>query len=108
MPLKVHDENGALIVSLETRVDRRHSRTLRRRLGELLAQRRPVVVDMAKVEYIDSSGVACLVEALQTARDNATRFVLAAVSPPALKVLQLARLDEVFALADTVAAAVKE
>ena len=41
----------------------------------------------------------------QMARRNATRFVLVAVSQPALRVLQLARLDKVFTLAESLEAA---
>jgi anti-sigma B factor antagonist len=57
-----------------------------------------VAVDLGAVSYIDSSGIAALVEGLQTARDGGRRFVLVATSPPVLAVLELARLDRVFTL----------
>ena len=63
---------------------------------------------MDEVAYIDSSGIASLVEALQTARTQQAVFVLADVSEAAQRVLQLARLDKVFtihhSLADALAA----
>jgi anti-sigma B factor antagonist len=55
-------------------------------------------VDLSAVSYIDSSGVANLVEAFQLSRQRGTGFALASVSPAALRVLQLARLDEVFTI----------
>lgn len=57
-----------------------------------------VGVDLAAVSYIDSSGIAALVEGLQTARDSGRRFVLVATGKPVLAVLELARLDRVFTL----------
>lgn len=105
MNIETHERNGAVVVALAGEVDLQHSPSVRKQLMELMFERRDVLVDMARVAYIDSSGIASLVEAYQMARKNATRFVLVAVSQPALRVLQLARLDKVFALADTVEAA---
>jgi anti-sigma B factor antagonist len=93
------------IVTLTGDVDLRHSPTLRKALMELMFDRRPVVVDLSGVTYVDSSGIAGLVEAYQMARKNGTTFALAAISDPVRRVLQLARLDRVFTITDTVEAA---
>lgn len=66
-----------------------------------------VGVDLAAVSYIDSSGIAALVEGLQTARDAERRFVLIATSLPVLAVLELARLDRVFTLLPDVDSALR-
>jgi len=58
-------------------------------------------VDLSKVTYMDSSGVATLVEGLKTAGQKRVEFVLVSPSPPVMKVLQLARLDTVFEIRDT-------
>jgi anti-sigma B factor antagonist len=92
-------------MALSGEIDLQHSPDVRRKLMELMFERRDVLVDLAQVSYIDSSGVASLVEAYQMARRNATRFVLVAVSQPVMRVLQLARLDKVFTLADSAEAA---
>lgn len=102
MNLETREHNGVTVVSLEGEIDLQHSPSVRKQLMELMFARRDVLVDMGAVAYIDSSGIASLVEAYQMARKNATRFVLVAVSQPALRVLQLARLDKVFTLADSV------
>ncbi len=107
MNMQSRDVDGITVVELSGEVDLRHSPTLRKALMEMMFDRRPVVVDLAAVTYVDSSGVAGLVEAYQMARKNGTRFVLAAISDPVRRVLQLARLDRVFALVDTVEAALK-
>lgn len=107
MKIESRETNDAVVVALSGEVDLQHSPLVRKHLMDLMFARRTVVVDMNDVAYIDSSGVASLVEAYQMARRNGTRFVLAAVSAPALRVLQLARLDRVFALADTVEAGLR-
>lgn len=97
---------GGVVIALEGEIDLQNSPDLRRELLSWLAERRDVVVDLSGVTYIDSSGIASLVEAYQKARNQKARFRLAAVSPAALRVLKLARLDEVFVILDTVEQAV--
>jgi anti-sigma B factor antagonist len=53
-------------------------------------------LDLAGVAYMDSSGVATLVEGFRRAREHGTRFILAQPSPPVMKVLELTRLDTIF------------
>jgi anti-sigma B factor antagonist len=55
-----------------------------------------VLINMTDVTYIDSSGIATLVEGLQLSRQTKTRFGLFGLRPNARSVLQLARLDKVF------------
>lgn len=105
MKLETRDHTGTMVVTLAGEIDLQQSPAVRKQLMALMFDRRAVVVDLSGVDYIDSSGIASLVEAYQMSRKNGTRFVLAAVSAPAMRVLQLARLDRVFALADTVEAA---
>lgn len=60
-----------------------------------------VVVNLTNVRYIDSSGVASLVEGLKASRDLGSRFVLFGLSPSARELLQLSRLIKVFEIYDT-------
>lgn len=106
MILHTSEAGGAVVVGPAGEVDLQHSPKLRKVLMELMLDQREVVVDLSRVDYIDSSGIASLVEAYQMARRNGSRFTLASVSAAALRVLQLARLDKVFAIAELVEAAV--
>jgi anti-sigma B factor antagonist len=99
----IRQEGTTAVVAFAGEVDLEHSPAARRVLLECVEAGRDVVVDMSEVAYIDSSGIASLVEALQTARRKRTRFSLAAVSPAAMRVFQLARLDRVFTIHPTVA-----
>ncbi len=60
-----------------------------------------VVMNLVKVRYIDSSGVASLVEGLKASRDAGTRFILFGLSPAAREVLQLSRLLKIFEVHET-------
>ena len=105
MNLETREVSNTIVVRPDGEVDLQHSPRLRKVLMDLMLERRDVVVDLSQIAYIDSSGIAALVEAYQMSRRNGGRFTLAAISAPALRVLKLARLDKVFAMADTVESA---
>ena len=83
-------------VFLDGDVDLERSPSARKLLLEWVEKGHNVIVDMSAVSYIDSSGVASLVEALQASKKNNVDFSLKQVSEPALKVFRLARLEKVF------------
>ena len=60
-----------------------------------------VLVNMSQVRYIDSSGVASLIEGLKASRDLGSRFILFGLSTSAREVLQLSRLIKVFEIYDS-------
>jgi anti-sigma B factor antagonist len=70
-------------------------------LREVRENRTPrVVMNLSKVRYIDSSGVASLVEGLKASRDLGLRFILFGLSQSAREVLQLSRLIRIFEVYD--------
>lgn len=98
MAYEVRSEGDAIIVSLMGDVDLDNSPQVRGVLLNSVREKRAVLVDMSGVSYIDSSGIASLVEAYQSARRGRTPFALVAVSDAAMRVLELARLDQVFSI----------
>ena len=99
----VREEQGNFVVSFEGDVDLEHSPTAREVLLDCVAKERDVFVDLSEVSYIDSSGVASLVEAFQTSKKAGSAFGLVSVNPAAMRVLELARLDKVFTIHETLA-----
>lgn len=100
MAHRVELENGVVVVRLAGEVDLQSSPEARKTLLRAVGMGERMVVSLAGVTYIDSSGVASLVEALQKARQEKVAFALAEVSEAAGRVLQLARLDTVFTIHD--------
>ncbi|MFG0284278.1 MAG: STAS domain-containing protein [Phycisphaerales bacterium JB039] len=95
--------DDAVILSPEGDVDLSASPSLRLRLREALEQRPArLVVNLGGVDYMDSSGVATLVEGLQIARRASTTLVLANLRDRVRSVFEIARLDTVFTIVGTV------
>ncbi len=96
MNLEISEDGDLSIAALRGEVDLSSSPRARAAILDCLNAGRTLLVDLSGVEYIDSSGVASLVEGFRLARDKQLGFALLAVSEPARRVLQLARLDQVF------------
>jgi len=91
------ESNGALTFAVEGEVDLYTSPDLRAAILNAAPPANGVLaVDLRGVSYMDSSGVATLVEGLKSAGQKKASFVLMSPSPSVMKVLQLSRLDAVF------------
>lgn len=103
MDYPVSTEGPYTIVALIDDVDLQHSPQARKQILHHVRAGSHVLIDLSAVKYIDSSGVACLVEGFQLAREQGHIFGLAGVSDTAMQVLHLARLDKVFAIRASIA-----
>lgn len=74
-------------------------KALLRELRELRMPR--VVLNLKDVHYIDSSGVASLVEGLKASRDVGSRLVLFGLNSAVREVLQLSKLVKIFEITDS-------
>jgi anti-sigma B factor antagonist len=90
------------ILDVSGDIDLANSPAIRKALlKEIRDDRTPrVVMNLSNVRYIDSSGVASLVEGLKAARDVGSRFILFGLSTSAREVLQLSRLLKIFEVYD--------
>lgn len=95
---RVRDDGEYCVVALTGEVDLSWSGEIRQALLAGLAARKPVLVELSAVTYIDSSGIASFVEAYQESRGRKLQFGLVAASKPVLAALRLSRLDSVFPL----------
>jgi anti-sigma B factor antagonist len=96
--ISVRRHDKTTIFDLSGDIDFANSRDVRDSVLREIRERRTarVVVNLSQVRYIDSSGVASLVEGLRAARDLGSRFILVGLSTSAREVLQLSRLLKVF------------
>lgn len=108
MDITVSDNGPIKVVALSGEVDLSSSPKVRDALLDCIFGGGSVVVDLADVSYIDSSGVASLVEAYQNAKSRGLKFSLAQVGETPLRVLKLARLDQVFIIHTSVNEALDE
>jgi len=73
-------------------------KALLREFRELKVPR--VVLNLGAVRYMDSSGVASLVEGLKASRDVGSRFILFGLNRTIREVLQLSKLVRIFEIYD--------
>ncbi|MDZ4860838.1 MAG: STAS domain-containing protein [Candidatus Hydrogenedentes bacterium] len=98
---KTDDGNGVCTIAVSGEIDLYSSPNLRTAITDSApTASKTICINLGSVEYMDSSGVATLVEGLRAAMERKIEFVLVAPSPPVLKVLQLSRLDTVFTIRD--------
>jgi len=101
--------DDGLLVVLDGEIDFSRSPTLRVELMQLIQDNAPrrLVIDLSNVDYMDSSGVATLVEAMQMQRKHGHKLILCGMQPKVLSIFQIARLDMVFTICDDADQAVK-
>jgi anti-sigma B factor antagonist len=66
------------------------------------------VVDFSELDYIDSSGMATLVEAFNRSKTKNLDFYIAGAKGAPLQVLKLTRLDSIFSLLDSIEQAIDQ
>jgi anti-sigma B factor antagonist len=97
MNVKIRNAENVSIIDCSGDVDLYTSNRLRDALlAEIQSGGASVLVNMSDVGYMDSAGVATLVEGLQLSRQNKTRFGLFGLRSSVRSVLELARLHKVF------------
>jgi len=94
-------ENTTTIVDVVGEIDLSSSPALRKTLMDVLNSTEHLAINLSAVRYVDSSGIASLVEVLQAARKANKRVVLFGVTSAVMQVLQLTRLTGVFEIFGT-------
>jgi anti-sigma B factor antagonist len=88
-------------VSIKGRVNVDTSGDMRHRIAEALRSMPPeVTLDLSDVSYIDTSGVATLLEASRIARQQGTRLVLHGLHGQPLELLHFSQIDHLLDIAD--------
>ncbi len=110
MDINVKRDGARSIVYVSGDIDLYTSPQLRETVLDLLQKRAQerVIVNLKDVHYIDSSGIASLVEGLQEAKKAKARFVLVGLNEAPRHVLELTRLLNVFEVAANEEEAAKE
>jgi anti-sigma B factor antagonist len=106
MQARESEVDGISIIALEGEIDLACSPELRELLQTQVEAKRPtLLLDFAEVTYVDSSGLATLVEYVRKAQDFGGKLALAAVNTRVRTILDLVRLSEIFPIYPTLAEA---
>ena len=111
MNINVRQRGPATILDVDGQITFESTPSLREKiLGALKAKDRSAVllVNLSAVAYMDSSGIATLVEGLKAAQAQKANFGLFGLTKNTRNVLELVRLDKVFKIFDTEDDAVRQ
>ena len=87
------------VLPLEGEIDLHVSPRVSEKLNEIIKPKPSrVVVDLSRVTYIDSSGLAVLISGMQDVEDYGGRFAIAGLQENVKTIFETARLDKVFLL----------
>lgn len=99
--MQVERKGDAVTVTPIGEIDLSCSVSMRQQLREIQAAKPArLVINLEQVPYMDSSGVATLVEIMQTARRNKCTLVLCCLQPKVRSVFEIAKLDTVFTIVE--------
>ena len=101
MKISVRDVGAARVVEVDGEVDLSTSPALRRTLLETLPTVGKLALNLASIRYIDSSGIATLVEVLNRAQHLKKEFVLFGLSPAVQEVFRLTHVVRIFQVFQT-------
>ena len=95
--------NGAVVVAVQGEVDLYSSPKLRHEIVYWAKKKiLSLIVDLDAVTYMDSSGIATLVEGLQLATKYGGRFTIARPGSSIQEVLRFAHLDKILPIFNSV------
>ncbi len=96
------------LLSLSGEIDLHESPHLKQAFEPLIRKKTPrVMVDLSGVSYIDSSGLAVFVEAMNRIKAYGGKIAFYGLSDSVRGIFELARLDQVFSIFPDKSAALK-
>jgi len=101
MTITVRQSPAARIVDLEGEIDLGTSPKLRRTLFDQLKETPKLALNLQALRYIDSSGIATLIEVLKDAKNLGKEFVLFGMTPAVRDVFRLTHVNRIFLIFET-------
>lgn len=99
MQITERTEDAVPIVVITGDIDLESSPKLRAFLRSKVSEKTPgLVLDFAGVSYIDSSGLATLIEYFQGAQGYKGKLALASLTPRVKNVFEIVRLEQIFSI----------
>jgi anti-sigma B factor antagonist len=104
--IDVTDRGDWAVLAVRGEIDVATAPQLREQLLELVsAGHKQIVVDLAGVDFLDSTGLGVLVGGLKRVRSNDGELALACPQPRVLRVFEITGLTQVFPIHDDLDAA---
>jgi len=109
MQIRIEEKDGIQICSAEGDIDINTSPQVKRAFDKLVKTKsEKVVLNLQKVGYIDSSGLATLVEILKNFKTFGGKLKLCSLSTKVKSLFEITKLEKLFDIKDTEEEALKE
>ena len=105
MKIKSFEQDGVTVIQVSGEINISSSPELRKLLEK--EQKKKMVIDFEKVTYIDSSGLATLVEVLKRSKTQGGFLGLAALSDKVKSLFEITKLDKLFSIFENLKDAIK-
>src|SRR6516162_5039381 len=90
-------QSRSKIVPLNGEIDLHVSPTVTATLNDVIDKKpERLVVDLSEVSYIDSAGLAALIQAMQKVEAYGGKFMLSGLQETVRSIFEISRLDQVF------------
>ena len=89
--------NASNVLPLDGEIDLHVSPRVALALGQIVKKKpAKLVIDLTRVSYIDSSGLAVLIDVMQGVEEYGGIFAIAGMQETVRSIFEIARLDQVF------------
>ncbi len=97
MTMKIETKNGLTVCYIEGEIDINTSPSVKKAFDKLISSKTPkIIVSLSKVTYVDSSGLATLVEILKNMRSYGGRLRLSDMSSKIKSLFEITKLEKLF------------
>jgi len=96
MDVRINQTEGVTIAEVEGEINISTSPELKKRFEKVSEPK--VIINLSKVDYVDSSGLATLVEILKKARSRGGSIHLTHLSDKVRSLFEITKLDKLFGI----------
>lgn len=101
MQISIEQKEGIAICRVDGEVDVNTAPQVKKSFERLIKEKRDkIVINMEKVDYIDSSGLATLVELLKNFRKYGARLKLVSLTPKVRSLFEITKLEKLFDISE--------
>ena len=98
MSYKVSEEGNVATVHLDGEIDMDVTEKAKEAIFPHIDSGKEVHLNLSNVQYMDSSGISVLIESHQKALEKGTKLIIKDVSKSVLKVIMMAKLEQILNL----------
>jgi len=97
MAIRMEPKGGLMVCHIEGEIDINSSPDIKKNFDKITAKKEPrIVINLSKVTYVDSSGLATLVEILKNMKAYGGRMRLVGLSQKIKSLFEITKLEKLF------------